>query len=170
MLSSETLTPYEFLSLVVSALGFVAVVVSLVFLMKQTAAATEQSKYVADSLTSSNYASIGAVMFSVNQVFIDHPELRPYFYDGENADERNPDYARILAVAERILDYFSYILILSYRYPRLWPPNWWASLMEERFVSSPAMREHLRKTRELYVPELYDMMLKVESRLESPSL
>ena len=170
MFSSQTLTLYEFFALVVSALGFVAVAISLIFLMKQTAAAAQQSKYVADSLTSANYAALATFMFRVEQAFIDFPELRPYFYEGEPADEQNPDYPRILAVAANKLGYFSYLLILSDRFPQLWPPNWWAKYIEEGFVTSPIMRQYVRKYREMYHSELYRLMLNADSRLGSPSL
>ena len=167
--SSQTLTLYEFFALVVSALGFVAVAISLIFLMKQTAAAALQSKYVADSLSSSNYAALSTMMFGVHQAFVDYPEIRPYFYDGKCIDEGSPDYVRSLAVAAHMLNYFSYIAILSDRYSRLWPPDWWAGYMEAMFASSPVMRRYLRKTRYLYHPRLYDLMLEVESQLERPS-
>ena len=169
MFSSQSLTLYEFFALVVSALGFIAVAISLVFVMKQTAAAAQQSKYVADSLTSSNYAALAGFMFEVEQAFIDYPELRPYFYEGESVDEQNPDYARILGVAANKLGYFSYLLVLSDTFPQLWPPHWWAGLIEEGFVTSPVMRQYVRKNRVLYHAELYDLMLKAENRIESPS-
>ena len=162
--SSQTLTLYEFFALVVSALGFVAVAVSLVFAMRQTAAAAQQSKYVADSLTSTNYAALANFMFTVERAFIDFPELRKYFYEGEPVDELNCDYQRILAVAGHKLGYFSYLLILSERFPQLWPPNWWARYIEEAFATSPVMRQCLHKNKELYHPQLYDSMLKAESR------
>jgi hypothetical protein len=166
MFSTQTLTLYEFFALVVSALGFVAVAISLVFLIKQTAAAAKQNKYVADSLTSSNYAALSNFMLGVYQNFVDYPQLRPYFYDGVSIDELNPDYARTLGVAAHMLNYFSYILILSMRYPLLWPPNWWESYMETLLAASPVMRQLLRKSRELYHPDLYDLMLKAESKLQ----
>jgi hypothetical protein len=169
MFSSQTLTLYEFLALVVSALGFVAVAISLVFLMKQTSEAAEQSKYVADALKSSNYAALATFMFEVEQTFIDYPELWPYFYDGEPVDELGPDYDRILAVAANKLGLFSYLLILSDRFPQLWPPHWWAKSIEEAFVTSPVMRQYLHKKRGFYDAELYDLMLKAESRLGSKS-
>jgi hypothetical protein len=166
-LSSQTLTLYEFFALVVSALGFVAVAVSLVFAMKQTAAAAQQSKYVADSLSSTNYAALANFMFTVERAFIDFPELRKYFYEGEPVDELNCDYQRILAVAGHKLGYFSYLLILSDRFPQLWPPNWWAKYIDEAFATSPVMRQYLRKNNDLFHPQLYDLMLKGESRSRS---
>lgn len=169
MFASQNLTLYEFLALVVSALGFVAVAVSLIFLMKQTDAAAQQSKYVADSLSSANYAALATFMFEVEQAFIDFPELRPYFYEGEPVDEQNPNYARILAVAANKLGYFSYLLILSDRFPQLWPPNFWAKYIEQGFVTSPIMRQFVRKNRKLYQAQLYDLMLKVQGQLEGPS-
>lgn len=166
MLSTQTLTLYEFFALVVSALGFVAVAISLLFLMKQTTAAAKQSKYLADSLVSSTYATLANFMFEVEHAFVDFPDLRPYFYEGEPVDKQDPNYARILAVAANKLGYFSYLLLLSERFPQLWPPHWWASFIEEGFVTSPVMRQSVRKNRGLYPSELYDLMLKVERQLE----
>lgn len=168
MFSTQTMTLYEFFALVVSALGFLAVAISLIFLMKQTAAAALQSKYVADSLCSSNYAALATFMFEVERTFIDFPELRPYFYEGQPVDEQCPHYGRILAVAGHKLGYFSYLLVLSDRFPQLWPPNWWSKVIERGFVTSPVMRRCVRESRVLYHPELYELMLKAESRLEQP--
>lgn len=169
MFSTQSLTLYEFMALVVSALGFVAVAASLIFVMKQTAAAAQQSKLVADSLTSSNYASLASFMFEVERAFVDYPELWPYFYEGEPADEQNADYARILAVAANKLGFFSYLLILSERFPQLWQPNWWVKFAEAGFLMSPVMRQLVRKNKGLYDPGLYDLMLKVESQFERGS-
>lgn len=169
MFATQTLTLYEFFALVVSALGFVAVAVSLVFVMKQTAAAAQQSKYVADSLTSTNYAALASFMFEVERAFIDYPQLRPYFYEGKPVDQLCPDHDRILAVAANKLGYFSYLLVLSDRFPQLWPPHWWARLIQRGFETSPVMRQYVRNNRVLYHAELYELMLKAESELEKPS-
>ncbi len=77
------MTFYELLSLVVSIAGFVAVIITLVLLMRQTREMAAQSKYVAETLRDSIYESIENRELSFDEIFINHPEMRPYFYSGK---------------------------------------------------------------------------------------
>jgi len=40
----------------------------------------------------------------IAKIMVDHPEIRPYFYEGINIDRNNQDYNRVMAVAEMYLD------------------------------------------------------------------
>ena len=102
---------------------------------------------MADSRASRNYAALANFMFAVEQACIDFPQLRPYSHEGEPVDKEDPDYARVLAVAANKLGYFNYLVILSERFPQLWPPHWWAKYIEAGLAASPIMRRYVRKYR-----------------------
>src|SRR5260221_6436040 len=93
------MTTYETLSLVISILGSIGVIASLWLIYRQTGVFSRQlAESVTQSLT--DYA------LEISRLFLQHPDLRPYFFEGQTIDASHPDYLRAEAVAEVILDIF----------------------------------------------------------------
>ena len=80
MIVLQPLTLYEFLSLVDYAVVFIALFVPLYLVMRQTKEMASQTKSLATSLEVNKYHSIIDHTFTLDEIFISHPELRPYFY------------------------------------------------------------------------------------------
>src|SRR5260370_37086825 len=93
------MTIFEVFSLVISLAGSVGVVFSLWLLYRQAGIFHRQlMESVSQSVT--NYS------LEVSRLFLQHPDLRPYFFAGQPIDESHPDYLRAEAVAEVMLDIF----------------------------------------------------------------
>ncbi|MET9271212.1 hypothetical protein [Kribbella sp. NPDC003557] len=56
------------------------------------------------SLRITTYRSATDLVLEVDRVFIEHPELRPYFYDSEVCAPGHQHYNQVMAVAELELD------------------------------------------------------------------
>jgi hypothetical protein len=149
---------YEVLSLLISSLGFGAIVVSLFFLRQQVTEATVQTAKVSASLKSSVYSGITEATLTVDRLFIDHPELRPYFYSEKLVSENDTDYHKVLAAAEYILDFFSAIVMQAKHFPEIWPRLEWEEYMVDMFARSPALCDYLKSVSNWYVGDSSDIM------------
>lgn len=88
-------------------------------------------------------------------VFVDHPELRPYFYDTKELDENDPNYHAVLAVCELFLDFIDsmhddYVYKLpgmedGGKYREIWD-----LYFRDIFSSSPALRKYAKKKEQWY--------------------
>ncbi len=90
--------------------GLVAVVVSL--------------QQVNRSLKANAIARIYEEIHKVHHVFIDHPDLRPYFFHNEPLVPDNPEYLRCRGIAEMFLDIFEHIYQLRGQAFRRKDENW----------------------------------------------
>ena len=136
------------IGLVISALGFTAVIVSIWTAQQQMAFVGAQTRLQVRDRTLGN-------VLALDRAFLDHPELRPYFYGGKDLDKSDPLYARVEAVAEMHLDVFDYNL----HHRRLFPneyhfPEGNENFVREMLAQSPIMRRHLEKNAAWFSPEL----------------
>ena len=58
-------------------------------------------------------------------MFIDHPDMRPYFYDGVPIESESPDYLLALSIAQMRLDFFDEVLKQERLFPDRWPLDLW---------------------------------------------
>jgi hypothetical protein len=95
-------------------------------------------------------------VLALDRVFLDHPELRPYFYEGKDLDKSDPLlYAQVEAVAEMHLDVFDYNLNYRLLFPKEYHfPEGHESFIREMLAQSPIMRRALEKRAAWYSPEL----------------
>jgi hypothetical protein len=127
------------------------VIVTLLFLVRQT-------KFLSEALKASLFAPLDARQFDILKIFIDAPDLRPYFYDGAPTPPRDSsEYARVMAVAEYILDFFAAILIQRKMYGKIVAGDWWQAYMIDSFANSPALRELLDSRETWYRKPLHDV-------------
>ncbi|WDZ84912.1 hypothetical protein [Micromonospora cathayae] len=89
---------------------------------------------------STYYGAIG-LFRELDKTFVEYPETRPYIYDGKPVDPDDPDYHRVRAVAELVLDAFEWIW---YRQRSLNAEGeWgWRAYIIDTFTSSPALQQH----------------------------
>jgi len=65
-----------------------------------------QTKLSSDAVAVQAWQYLGQPGTAILKVFVDHPDLRPYFYDGKTSDSNDPNYGIVMTVAEMYLDYF----------------------------------------------------------------
>jgi hypothetical protein len=140
------------IGLVISALGFTAVIVSIRTAQAQMSCSEIQTSLLVKDRTLAN-------VLALDRIFFDHPELRPYFYEGKDLDEADPLYPKVAAVAEMHLDVFDHDI----EYRQQFPKQYYSPQAMERFVhnmlaKSPVMRRYLRKNAEWYSPQLRELL------------
>ena len=158
MVSLQPITLYELLSLGISIAGFATVIITLVLLIRQTREMTTQTKYVAETLKSSAYEIGSNEMFTVAEIFINYPELRPYFYSGRDIGEDDPSYSRVAAVAEFLLNFFGSVLLQMEHFPGVWPRKSWETYIIDSFANSPVLCRYLESVDDWYIDELVALM------------
>lgn len=87
--------------------GVVVTVLTLFFLWKQLRLLKEQVEDLRDSVHSATYQNVYELMISIDRFFIEHRELKPYFYPATTGGCHiyvNPD--ELASAAEMMLDYF----------------------------------------------------------------
>lgn len=97
---------WQMIQAIVSVLGFFGLMVSIGLLIRQNTIAARAAR-------ASVYQNIPTQMIEIVRFFVDHPELRPYFYDNKEILEDHPDFNRVMAVAEMLVDFMDGVLTLA---------------------------------------------------------
>lgn len=100
----------QIVSTAISAAAFIAVVISL--------------NQVNRSLKTNAVARIYAEIHEIHHVFIEYPEIRPYFFHNEPLASGNEYYLRCRGVAEMFFDVFEHIYQLRGQAFKDTDPHW----------------------------------------------
>lgn len=124
----------QVLQALVSVLGLPALVISLVFVWKQL-------KLSANANRATVYQSVPLLMFDIDRLFIERPELKPYFYGRKPLTHDDPEYNRIMSVAELFVDFMDYVTVVE---PALPEYEWdsWKCYFRELLATSPALQQY----------------------------
>jgi hypothetical protein len=154
---SSRMTLYERFDLIVSAAGFLGLVVSIGILIAQTHQVALQSRSSARALESNAFDASAAATFKIDSIFTENSDLRKYFYDSEVPP--HPDRDRVLAVAELLLDYFDYVLLQQQRPGLRHPHNFWSEqYLIDLFSESHILCEYLEQRKSWFSDELTAVM------------
>jgi hypothetical protein len=129
-------------------LGTIATIASVVLVANQT---TDLRR----SVQRDTYQKAYETVYDLDRLFLDHPEIKGYFY-GDRALDAATDAAtraRVESTAEWISDFFDNL----YFNIKLGPDeDWsaWESYIDETFKRSPALRDYVAKHRDWYSTEL----------------
>jgi hypothetical protein len=134
------------------------------FLRRQLIESRESLKTQTDAIESQTRWQVYQLSFDAYRIFIDSPELYPYFYRGQPAPTDETLHDRLRATAELLLDYFEGIVLSK---GNLAAPtrDLWKGYMQEIFGASPVLHEFWLEKRGRYAAELGDAMLP-QSRTE----
>ncbi|GAB6194817.1 hypothetical protein PAGU2595_001160 [Lysobacter xanthus] len=86
---------------------------------------------------------------SILTVFVEHPEIRPYFYDGRPAPTEEPLRSRVLATAELVADHMESV-VLSQDAVEAGTRAVWVRYMQGIYRRSPVLRAFLAHDSEGY--------------------
>jgi hypothetical protein len=115
---------------------------SIISVMIATAAVFLANRAASTEMSVTTYQGATQLMLEVDRIFLNHPELRPFFYDDV---EPTPDVDRNLinAAVEFMLDAFE--CIWDQR-PHFSAPDYdsWAEYIVDRFGTSPVLRQFYR--------------------------
>jgi hypothetical protein len=162
----EAIKVHEFISLCISFLYFVTVVVTLIVLIYQNRIISMQTSYALQSVEGNIYSNITTQSLAEDQIFVNNPELRPYFYEGKLLEPNDPLKHKVHATSEYVLDFFDSLESQLKKYPNLWiheKREWEANIIDQ-FAWSPELCRYLDATKDWYSPELYDLRVKGEKK------
>lgn len=121
-----------------------------------------QLQSVDDALSSSAAAAVYEQQQAINEIFVDHPEMQPYFWEGEPvpAVENAPANAEVEANANTpaVAEALSFQLLDHFEHVRYQIENGlfesdleaWEATINDFFASSPILCETLLKDNEMY--------------------
>jgi hypothetical protein len=76
-----------------------------------------QLRRLRQTIEGNAFSSSFSELREIHKVFVDHPGLRPYFFDDEAVSPKSADYQQARAVAEMYLDAFVHMYVLRSRFP-----------------------------------------------------
>lgn len=152
------MTTYESLSLIISIAGSIGVIISLWIWNRQTRIFNRQ-------LMEGISQSIMGYSLEISRLFLQYPDLRPYFFEGKAIDTNHPDYMRAEAVAEVILDIFWTMATQARRFQSASPEfrdkqagSLWSIYMGDCFASSPILTSFLMRRKDWYGQDMLQSM------------
>jgi len=100
----------------------------------------------------------------VDRVFINRPELREYFYEGSPTPSTEPERARVLAVADLIMDVADSVASAR-RHGHMLDEDYqaWRNALHTYYEYSPAMRDLWPRTGPCYGPGTSDLLFDSDS-------
>jgi hypothetical protein len=116
-----------------------------------------QAKYAHHTTMSQVYQNTADGFATVQRYFMDHPEYRPYFYDGKSIDAVDPEYARISAIAEFFL-HAVHNLTIHRRYMREYPWYVWEISLRDIYNKSPILQQFLQEHPDWYTANVHRML------------
>ena len=147
------------IGLVISALGFTAVIVSIRTAQEQLRNTAAQTSILTRDRSLSN-------VLALHRIFLDHPELRLYFFEGKDLEKSDPLYPQVEAVADMHLNLFAYNLdyrLITGESYGVFPedgdsPEGYKSYIRSRLALSPVMRRRLEQKPDWFSPHLQEVL------------
>lgn len=152
------MTGYELISSCTSCSGTLAVLITLVFIARQTNEMAQQSKAAAKAAIGSPHDRVAAQMQAMDMVFIDHPHMRAYFYAAKPIDAASPDYNLAVSIAELRLDFLDQVVAQARLFPDDWKLDRWRDHIVWSLRQSPVMARHLEALSFSYSETLLDCL------------
>lgn len=147
-----------------SVLGTVATILGIIVLVYQTNLLLYQTDKASEALESSAYQSISSQLLDLDKLFIEKPELRPYFFSGTDLTDADPEYTKIytqaISVADLQLDYFDSFWTQADHIDELRKDSssWraWDKYIRDSFANSPIMCRRLSEVQSWYECDFTD--------------
>ena len=140
------------IGLVISALGFTAVIVSIQTAQRQMSYAAAQTRILSRDRSLCN-------VLELHRIFLNHPELRPYFFEGKDIKETDPLYPQVEAVADMHLDVFAYNLDYRLVFPDDYRrPERYKRYIRSRLALSPVLRRRLEQKADWFSPLMQEVL------------
>ena len=119
---------------IINGLAFVGVIVSLLLLRAQGLAQRNATLVIA-------YQNMTAQMADMDRFFLEHLDLRPYFFGGKEPPRAADEHDRVQAVAEMYVNLMDNVLTQAPALNRDGIAADWAAYFRDVYETSPAIRE-----------------------------
>lgn len=132
------------LGAIIAIIGFFAVIIQL--------------RQVEKGLRSTARGSIYDMASRIKEVFLAHPELRPYFYNNVQLEEIDQaSYDKAIVVADYFCLYLEQIITQGETISKHSRTSWF-KYTKSVYDRSPLIREYLKDKREWYPPIFWDVL------------
>lgn len=130
---------------VATIVGLAGVIVSVALLAWQTRAVAQQTKISNAIACASVINSSTSSLRQVFLLFVEYPELRPYFYESKQPPMRGPKRVRVFVVAEMLADILEEGLSVNrlVRTVRIYEE--WPLYCSDMLSTSPALNEIMQQ-------------------------
>jgi len=156
-MTAATVSTLDWVSTFVALAALVALIVNLALLRGQ-------NKTIASTLDVTAQAEIQTSFFQVSEIFIQHPELRPHFYEDEQAAAQlsRDDQLRAFVVAEMLLDVFDAVTDAKKRLPKEDPVIVWDRYIEDALRNSQFLRDYAIRRRDWYDTRFVELVERID--------
>lgn len=149
LFSSEYYKPTDVIQIIISIVGFGAIIVSLFFTEQGLILTNKQIQANTTSLDLTINQNIMSHALDVDKLFIDSPDLRPYFFEGTAVPSSNKNFNKAKAIADYQIDFFATFFDQTGNWQvfqrDLEAQNAWDSYMDNSFQQSPIMCYELKE-------------------------
>lgn len=119
---------------------------------------------VRETILGNAFSNSFAELREIHKIFVDHPGLRPYFFDNESLSRDSEDYQQAKSVAEMYLDAFIHMHLLQPRFPAELRSHI-DLLIEEMVHGSEFLAYYLRENAKFMPPSLRSLVSRfIETR------
>ena len=125
--------------------GLVGVIASVCLLALQTRTLVEQTKLSNAIASATVISNASSNLHQVFQIFIERPELQPYFYESKDPPLRGYKRARIIMAAVILGDIFEDGLVAHRLLPTSRSSEAWARYCGLVLTTSPVMNEIMQR-------------------------
>jgi hypothetical protein len=135
---------------IVSVVGFIVIIIQL-----------RQLKL---SLQSDTHSKLYTHYLEMIKLFLEKPELRPYFYEGKAIQQSVPNHARtrqeqeVEVMCEIMLSVFEHAVMQEKNLPKDSRDNCWEAYVRERYNGSPELKRFFEANRTWYAKALSDLL------------
>lgn len=102
-----------------------------------------QAYQIRVSIDLATWNSVAEQWLGMDGIFIDHPELRKYIYDGAAAPTDQKEFDQANAVANKVLDFMDNAIVIEVHTKRY--QSDWDDYFEDVFSKSPMICDILKK-------------------------
>jgi hypothetical protein len=95
------------------------------------------------------YQYVPFLMFEIDRLFIEKPELKPYFYGQKPLTVDDPDYNRVMSTAELFVDFMDYVTEVEPALPE-YPWDTLKCYFRDLLRTSPALQQYWQKHDQWY--------------------
>jgi len=112
-----------------------------------------QIKQINRAGRASTHASIFSHSLELTRLMLDHPEVRPYLYDGKDIAEGDPAYNQVMLACEMLADFYEHVSLQRENLPKQ-SLDCWDKAMARRYLKNPVLEKYVEENGDVYARDL----------------
>lgn len=119
--------------------------------------ALDQSGKVREAIDTATWSSLASQLTEVDQQFVEHPALVPYFYEGATIAVSDGEYMRAYALGVLIIDFMDNAVVMGRHIdPEIFEPDRWEYFYKYQFQQSPIICSIIKEEHAIYGKGIVD--------------